>query len=103
MRNLQRKKPNRLWIARKNAGLGQKTVARLLGYTSVGPISEYENGIVFPKLKTVLKLAAIYQTSVEELYAPVYEQMQEEVDVRRTKMSFIPNAVHSPPPMPVHS
>ena len=103
MRNLQQK-PNRLWIARKKAGLGQKTVARMLGHTGTSPISEYENGRVLPKLETVLKLAVIYQTPVEELYAPIYEEMREEVDVRRAKMSFIiPNSGHSPPPMPVYS
>lgn len=103
MRNLQRRKPNRLWIARQKAGLGQKNVARLLGHTTVAALSEYENGRVFPKLETVLRLAAIYQTPVEELYAPVYKEIQEEVDERREKMPFIiPNFVHRPPPMPMH-
>lgn len=103
MKNPQRKS-NRLWIARKKAGLGQKTVARMLGHTNTEMVSRYETGRVHPALETVLKLAVIYQTPVEELYAPVYEQMREEVDVNRTKLQFIiPNAVHSPPPMPVHS
>ena len=102
MKNLQRKS-NRLWIARNKAGLGQKTVARMLGHTNTVSVSYYETGKRHPALETLLKLAVIYQTPVEELYAPVYEQMREEVDVSRTKLqSIIPNAVHSPPPMPAH-
>ncbi len=70
---------NKLWIARKRAGLGQKTVARRLGHKTASTISEYEAGRILPGIRTALKLAAIYHTPVEELYAPLNAEVQEEI------------------------
>ncbi len=70
---------NTLWIARKRAGLGQKTVARRLGHKTASTISEYETGRLLPGLRTALKLAAIYHTPVTELYADLNHQVEQEV------------------------
>jgi len=82
---------NRLWIARKKAGMGQKSVARLLGHKSTSPISEYETGRLLPNLHTAFKLAVIYKTPVSDLYAPLYGQTEEEVESLRRKMPTFPN------------
>ena len=76
---------NYLWIARKKAGMGQKSVARLLGYRSVSPVSEYETGRLLPSLPTAFKLAALYNVPVAELYAPLYQEVQAEIEDRRTQ------------------
>ena len=59
---------NGLWMARQQAGLRQKSVARLLGHKSTSMISEYETGKLLPSLPTALKLAAIYNRSIGDLY-----------------------------------
>src|SRR5216684_8527809 len=83
MRRPRHQNVNRLWIARKKAGLGQKTVARLLGHKSRSPISEYETGRLLPNLRTALKLSVIYQTPLPDLYTPLQRQIEEEVEAVR--------------------
>jgi transcriptional regulator with XRE-family HTH domain len=76
---------NELWIARKKAGLGQKVVARLLGYRSTSPISEYETGKMLPSLRTAMKLALVYNASIPELYPVLYQALAEEIETRRRR------------------
>ena len=70
---------NTLWIARKRIGLGQKSVALRLGHKTASTISEYETGRLVPNLRTALKLAAIYHTPVEQLYAALNAEAASEV------------------------
>src|SRR3990172_194278 len=74
---------NKLWMARKKVGLGQKSVARLLGHHCTSPISEYETGKLFPNLRTALKLSIIYQTPLPQLYASLYNEIEQEVEEAR--------------------
>ena len=74
---------NSLWIARKKIGLGQKSVARLLGHHTTSTISEYETGRILPNLHTALKLAFIYHTPIADLYAPLCGQVELEIDALR--------------------
>jgi DNA-binding XRE family transcriptional regulator len=77
---------NNLWIARQKAGLRQKSVARLLGYKSISPISEYETGTVLPSLSTAFKLALIYNTPLSELYDSLYRRSVDEIATVHSKM-----------------
>ena len=81
---------NTLWIARKKIGLGQKSVARLLGLQCSSPISEYETGRLLPNLRTALKLSIIYNTPLAELYAPLYGEVTQEVEALRRKLPIAP-------------
>lgn len=56
-------------------------MARLLGIKSKSPISEYETGRLLPNLRTALKLSAIYGVALNELYGPLYREVQEEVEL----------------------
>ncbi|SRR6266576_283108 len=76
---------NKLWISRKHIGLGQKSVARLLGHKSRSVISGYETGKLLPSLATALKLAVVYNRPITELYPDLYRRMQEEVGVAKAK------------------
>ncbi len=76
---------NNLWIARKRVGLGQKSVARLLGHTSRSVISEYEKGKLLPSLPTALRLSVVYDRSIAELYPDLYRQIQEEIQSVKNK------------------
>jgi len=64
---------NRLWIARQENGLRQKSVARLLGHKSTSVISEYETGKQLPSLPIALKLAAIYNRRIRDLYPELFQ------------------------------
>ena len=77
---------NKLWIARQKAGLRQKSVARLLGYKSISPISEYETGTVLPSLSTAFKLALIYNTPLSELYESLYQRSVDELTTVQSKV-----------------
>jgi transcriptional regulator with XRE-family HTH domain len=77
---------NKLWIARKKSGLGQKSVARLLGYKSISSISEYETGTVLPSLSTAFKLAVVYNTPLADLYDSLYKQVADEIASAQGKM-----------------
>ena len=76
---------NNLWITRKHAGLGQKTVARLLGHRSTSVISEYETGRLLPSLPTALRLAVVYNRPITELYPDLFRKIREEVQEIRSK------------------
>ena len=81
--NPSTRKPNNLWISRKHVGLAQKSVAKLLGHRSTSVISEYENGKLLPSLSTALKLAAVYDRPITDLYPDLYRQIQEEVQIAK--------------------
>jgi transcriptional regulator with XRE-family HTH domain len=83
MRQVPARQPNRLWIARHRSGLGQKTVARLLGHKSTSTISEYETGRLLPSLPTAMRLAAVYGRPITELYPDLYRAIQEEIQEAR--------------------
>jgi len=70
---------NTLWIARQRVGLEQKSVALRLGHKTASTVSEYETGRIVPNLHTALKLAAIYRTPVEKLYAALNAEVVAEV------------------------
>jgi transcriptional regulator with XRE-family HTH domain len=83
---------NRLWIARKKIGLGQKSVARLLGHKSTSPISEYETGRLTPSLRTAFKFSIIYNCPLPDLYESLYREVEDEINDQRKNMA--------PPPRP---
>jgi len=91
---------NALWISRKKSGLGQKSVARLLGIKSRSPVSEYETGRLLPNLRTALRFSAIYAISVNELYGPIYGEIEEEVEAVRKKGGFKTNPAPQGVPNP---
>lgn len=70
---------NRLRIARKKRKLSQKQVARLLGHKSTAAISKYERCGRPPPLCIAIKLAVVYQSSVEELFPALHREIKLEV------------------------
>ena len=59
---------NYLRTFRQKSGLSQDEIAFLLGTESGTRVSRYECGKHMPRLEVALALAAIYGTSVEELF-----------------------------------
>lgn len=67
---------NNLWITRKRLRMSQKYVAHLLGYKSTTMLSRYEQGERPPPLLIAIKFAIIYQTSIEELFPEIYQNLR---------------------------
>ena len=86
--NLQTKKAlkqNRLWLARKRVGLGQKQVAYLLNLKTVDQISRYEKKIRVPALETALKLEIIYGLPLRILFKDLFDDLQRDISERVQK------------------
>ena len=58
---------------RLRKGLAQLDVANHLGFRSTDRISRWESGLTYPHLVNALKLAKLYDVSVEELYPDILE------------------------------
>jgi transcriptional regulator with XRE-family HTH domain len=71
--------PNSLKKYRKQAGLKQKEVAKIIGLKSSSLISRWERGICFPKPLNMFKLAILYQTMVDALFYDVRRALIEEI------------------------
>ena len=72
---------NRLWLARKRRGLGQKQVAYLLGKT-IDEISRYERGVRIPSLEIVLSMELIYGIPARILFKDIYEQLHARISAK---------------------
>src|ERR1700753_2364334 len=72
--------PNLLRKHRKNAGLRQREVARLLGLKTAERLSRWENGMHKPMPKTVFLLAQIYQVSPQELFNNLWNPVSSSTD-----------------------
>lgn len=53
---------------RNTAGISQGAVAKKLGYSSPQFVSNWERGLAEPPLKTLRKLAEIYNVSADEMF-----------------------------------
>lgn len=72
------KTPNRLWIARKRRGLGQKQIAFLMGKT-IDEVSRYERGVRMPELTALLAIEIVYGAPLRVLFKELYERMSAEI------------------------
>jgi transcriptional regulator with XRE-family HTH domain len=100
----QTKTNNRLWQARRRAGLEQKQVARLLGHKTCDQISRYERGDRLPSLEIALKLEIILRVPVRELFPDLYEHCRAQISKRAlpTKPAAPPDDKSSDPQMGAH-
>ena len=73
---------NRLWSARKAAGLTQQQVAHILGYKSTAQISRWEKGLRLPNTVDLLKLSVIYHRLANDLLFDLYLSCKNEINHR---------------------
>ena len=67
---------NNLKEYRLKAGLTQKEVCKKLGFTNTVALCHWEQGKNIPNLINVLKLSALFQTSIEALYVLKSEEIK---------------------------
>lgn len=68
---------NYLRAHRKSTGLSQREVAYLLGMKSGSQVSRHELFIRSPELETALAYQALYESPVSELFAGLYEKVEQ--------------------------
>ncbi len=61
-------------------GYTQREVARKLGLTSRGRLSEWESGTRFPGIRNLIKLSLLYHTLIDELYLDLRQSIIEEFE-----------------------
>lgn len=75
--------PNYLRLNRRRLNLSQRDLAFLLGKRRGGDVSRYEKSGHLPNLETALAYEAIFNTSVSELFAGIYQKVELETVKRR--------------------
>jgi transcriptional regulator with XRE-family HTH domain len=80
--------PNNLKLYRKNRGLKQTDVAMILGVRNAGMISRWEKGLAIPNTDNAFKLALIYRTSTDALYADYRLGLKEEIQHREEALNI---------------
>jgi transcriptional regulator with XRE-family HTH domain len=71
--------PNNLRSHRKQAGLSQLDVAKVLGLVSSDRISHWENGSAVPHIVNLFKLSVLYKVPPEILYKELFQSVEHEV------------------------
>ncbi len=70
------KERNHIFKMRRNRGLAQKHLARLLGHRYTYMVSKYEHGVSLPPLETALLLEIALGVRLSELYVDLYQDLQ---------------------------
>ncbi|MEO5646531.1 MAG: helix-turn-helix transcriptional regulator [Candidatus Paceibacterota bacterium] len=68
--------PNRLKFFRIKLKLTQQRVADYLDHASANRLSTWENGTATPSIQNLIKLAKLYNTSIDKLVAPLKQKMR---------------------------
>jgi len=87
MRKVEYKRiPNRLRKYRKERGLKQKDVAKILGLKNCGMISRWEKGVCLPSLLNAFKLAGLYCVLVDALFFPLIRLTKRKIMERQEEI-----------------
>jgi transcriptional regulator with XRE-family HTH domain len=73
---------NRLKRYRRERGLSQKEVAKILGLKSSSMVSRWEHGECLPETLNALKMAALYRTAVDVIYEDLRMDLSGELSPR---------------------
>jgi DNA-binding XRE family transcriptional regulator len=78
-----------LRIHRKNSGLTQLELARLVGHKNGGRVSRHELGISLPSLVVALSYEAIFGIPISELFPAVHETLAKQTTSRLAELESI--------------
>jgi len=73
---------NRLRLYRKNRGMTQGEVAHIIGHPSPAQVSRWERGERIPSLLYALRLSALYQRLVNDLFFDIFDEERADVFAR---------------------
>lgn len=74
---------NGLRKCRKECGLSQTEVARLLKLRSAAIISRWEQGVSLPSIRNAIRLAVLYQTMMDTFFMDLRWSARRELKKRR--------------------
>lgn len=77
---------NYLRTYRKRAGLSQEELSYLLGAGHESKVSRYEESARQPRLETLLAYEAVFGAPPKELYAGLYEKVEQETKRRAARL-----------------
>lgn len=78
---------NYVRLHREKASLSKRELADLVGQESATAVTRWENGERLPALGPALALGLVFGLPLRELFAPVYEHVEEAV-MRRAKSLY---------------
>lgn len=78
-----------LRIHRKNNGLTQLELAKLIGHRKSGHVSRHERGISLPSLPVALSYAAVFGVSVVKLFPAIHETAMKHTAARLAELESI--------------
>jgi transcriptional regulator with XRE-family HTH domain len=67
--------PNNLRALRKTAGLRQQDVVSILGLKGIDQVSRWENGLAYPSVPILFRLARLYNVQPTEVYDEPYRSV----------------------------
>ena len=71
---------------RKQSGLSQRELARLLGYPDEGQVSRHERLYCVPPFQIALRYQAVFRVPISDLFPGAYETAKEAIEARLTQM-----------------
>jgi transcriptional regulator with XRE-family HTH domain len=74
---------NGLRKCRKECGLSQTDVARMLRLRSAAIISRWEQGVSLPSIRNAIRLAVLYQTMMDSFFLDLRWSAKRELKRRR--------------------
>lgn len=75
--------PSQLRRYRKERGLRQKDVAKLLGIKNTTAISRWEKGENLPSLINAIKLSVVYHVLIDSLFIDLVRELRQEIHTRQ--------------------
>jgi len=84
---------------RKQAGLSQRELAKLLGYGHAGPVSRHERLRSLPPLVMAMAYAVVFRISISKLFAGLLELVEKSVENR---LGGLETALREPDPRALH-
>ncbi len=78
----QRAAENYLRTHRKQSGLSQQEMGRLLGYKGAGEVSRHEQSTSIPPLMTALAYEAIFRVPVSAIFGGMHESIRRDIENR---------------------
>ena len=85
-RSQYQKLPNLLRKYRRINGYSQLEVAKILGFKSSAPLSNWEKGRKLPNIIDIIRLSVLYQTLIDALFVDHVKKAREEINRRKPEL-----------------
>lgn len=73
---------NYIRVQRKNAGLSQRQLARILGYDQEAPISRHERVRTLPPLLIAIAYCVVFRAPMSDVFSGVFEAVERMIEER---------------------